>query len=63
MSGDVVNLNKARKARIRAESSAKAVTNRAIFGRSKTERSRAEAAIDKAARNLDGHRLDPASKT
>ena len=63
MSGDVVNLNKARKAKVRAETSAKAVANRVQFGRTKTERTIAEAEATKAARLLDGHKRESSEKT
>lgn len=57
MTGDIVNLRRARKAKARAESANEAATNRARFGRSRLERSQAEAAAASADRHLDGHRL------
>lgn len=55
---DIMNLNKARKARAKIQAQAKAVENRAKFGRTKaekardeTERARIEAQIDGAKRN------------
>lgn len=57
MSGEVVNLNQARKKRKRDEETAVAAANRARFGRTKTEKSLAAAKADLAARRLEGHRL------
>ena len=56
--GDVVNLRRARKARDRAEDERKAAENRVAFGRTKAERKLTEAERDKAARHIDGHKLD-----
>jgi len=55
---DIVNLNRARKARARGEAAKQAEANRAKFGRSKAERD-AEAA-DRARRDalLDGAKRD-----
>ncbi len=60
---EIVNLNRARKARARAAALATAEANRARFGRSKAERD-AEAA-DKARREavLDGAKRDAPSGT
>jgi hypothetical protein len=52
---EVVNLNKARKARTRAAVKAQAVENRAKFGRSKADKAAAEAQTRLADRRLDGH--------
>jgi hypothetical protein len=52
---EVVNLNKARKARARAATKAQSVENRAKFGRSKTDKAAAEAETRLADRRLDGH--------
>jgi hypothetical protein len=57
MSGEVVNLNQARKKRKRAEDEASAAANRARFGRTKAEKSLAAAQADMAARRLEGLRL------
>jgi Domain of unknown function (DUF4169) len=57
MSGEVVNLNQARKKRKREEEAALAAANRARFGRTKQEKSLATAKTDLAARRLEGHRL------
>jgi len=58
MSGEVVNLNQARKKRKRAEEAATAATNRAQFGRTKLEKSVTAAKADLAVRRLEGHRLE-----
>lgn len=52
--GDVVNLNKARKARDKAQAKAGARENRAKFGRTKVEKDVSRALADKADRSLDG---------
>ncbi|MFZ5670166.1 MAG: DUF4169 family protein [Pseudomonadota bacterium] len=57
MSG-VVNLNRARKARARAEARATAAENRAAHGRTKAEKALAEARALKAGRDLDGARRE-----
>ena len=54
----VVNLNKARKAKTRAEKKTQADANAVKFGRTKAEKSLDRAKTDKAARDLDGHRRD-----
>ncbi len=58
MTGDVVNLNKARKAKAKAEADAKAKTNRAKFGLGKPQKTLAETVAAKMRRALDQHRLD-----
>jgi hypothetical protein len=66
MTGEIVNLRKARKARERAEAQTRAAENRVRFGRSKAERRTLAAEEDLAARRLDGHRRDrddPPSET
>ena len=60
MSGDIVSLGKARKAKIKGETSAKSAANRIAFGRTKAERFAAKARSDKAASLLDGHKRTPA---
>lgn len=54
-----INLNKARKARQRAEKEKRAAENRAKFGQSKSARKAAKAETDKIVRLTDGHRLTP----
>ncbi|MFN6956748.1 MAG: DUF4169 family protein [Acetobacteraceae bacterium] len=55
---DIVNLNKARKARAKAEAAREAAANRAKHGRSKAERAREEAEAAKRQAALDGARKD-----
>lgn len=54
---EIINLRRARKQRTRQDAEAKAEQNRISFGRTKAERTLIEAERDKAARELDGHRL------
>jgi len=56
--GEIVNLHNRRKAKTRADKSAKAAENRARFGRSLAEREFVKAAELKHARELDGRRLE-----
>lgn len=56
--GDVVNLNRARKARARAEARTIADANRAKFGRTKTEKVRDRIEKDRAEALLDGAKLE-----
>lgn len=56
--GDVVNLRRARKDRVRKEASAKAADNRIAFGRTKVEKQLTEAERALDARRLEGHRRD-----
>jgi len=51
--GDVVNLNKARKAKRRAEGRADAAANRAKFGRTAVDKAQEKARADKLGRGLD----------
>ena len=55
---EIINLRLARKQKARAEAEKAAEQNRISFGRSKAERSLTEAERDKAARHIDGHRLE-----
>ena len=57
MSGQVVNLNQARKKRKREEAASSAAANRARFGRSKQEKAQEAAQARLADRKLEGHRL------
>ena len=50
---DLVNLNRARKAKIRAAGQAQAEVNRAKFGMTKAERLKLKAEAERAARALD----------
>ena len=56
--GEIVNLRQFRKQKARAEAEKTAEQNRASFGRTKAERELTDAERDKAARHVDGHRLD-----
>jgi hypothetical protein len=56
--GDLVNLNKFRKQRQRAEAARQASENRVRFGRDKPERARTRAEQDRQDRSMDGKRLD-----
>jgi hypothetical protein len=58
--GDLVNLNKFRKQRQRADGARQASENRVRFGRGKPERTRIRAEQDRQGRTLDGKRLDDA---
>ena len=55
---EIVNLNKARKARARADRKARADANAVKFGRTKAEKSLDEAKAKKARSDLDAHRRD-----
>ncbi|MBJ7484299.1 DUF4169 family protein [Brevundimonas sp.] len=52
--GEIVNLNRARKAREKAADKAVAVANRAAHGRTKSQREAADKERDREARLLDG---------
>lgn len=54
----IVNLNKARKARKRADAKTEANANAVKFGRTKAEKNLDRAKSDKAARDLDQHRRE-----
>jgi hypothetical protein len=54
--GEIVNLNKARKARDKAEAKRTAETNRLTFGRTKAERETTRAERERDAARLDGHK-------
>lgn len=56
--GDLVNLNRFRKDRARDEQKAKAAANRAAHGRTQAQKALEKARADKAARELDDHKLD-----
>lgn len=55
---NVINLNKVRKARAKAEAKTRAAENRAAFGRSKDERTGARKEIDRADKDLDGKKRE-----
>jgi hypothetical protein len=56
--GEIVNLNRVRKDRAKTEARATASANRAAHGRSKVERDRVETERARAARLLDGSKLE-----
>lgn len=58
--GQLINLNRARKAREKAQAKDNAVANRAAHGRTRSEKALEKARSEKAARDLDQHRRDPA---
>ncbi len=53
--GEIVNLRRARKARVRDEADKAAAANRVAFGRAKAEREISDKEKALAARRLDGH--------
>ena len=55
---EIVNLRRVKKARARAENSAEADANRARHGVAKPLRELAKARDEKAARDLEKHKLD-----
>lgn len=55
--GEIVNLNKARKARGKAETRRQAEANRVTFGRTKAEREATRKERGRDAARLDGHKL------
>lgn len=57
--GDVINLNKFRKAKARASKATTAEANRRKHGRSASERAQETAGNEKRKRELDGKRLEP----
>ncbi len=58
MTAEIVNLNKVRKARERAEKAKTAQDNRAKFGRAKAEREMAARELDQRTSALDGAQRD-----
>ena len=55
---EIVNLNKARKARAKAQAGREAAENRVRFGRTKADRELDAARDDKARRELEGKRRE-----
>ncbi|MGE5545340.1 MAG: DUF4169 family protein [Solirubrobacterales bacterium] len=55
---EIVNLNRFRKAKAKAEARRTAEANRARFGRTKAEKEAVKAAEERAERQLDGKKLD-----
>ncbi|WP_300303921.1 DUF4169 family protein [Ferrovibrio sp.] len=56
--GDVVNLNKRRKTRERDAAKERAAENRAKFGQPKVLRDQQKKETERAAKDLDGKKLD-----
>ena len=56
--GDIVNLKRFKKRNEREQSAKQADTNRALFGRTKSERARDENAKDRASAHLEQHKLE-----
>ena len=56
---DIINLNRARKAKDRQQREQDAAANRRKFGRTKAERQRDQQEAERRQRLLDGTRLDP----
>ena len=56
---DLINLNRARKARARADKEGAAAANRVKHGRTKAEKLAAKAEAERAARQLDQTRREP----
>lgn len=56
---EIINLNKARKAKARIAAEGRAAQNRVRFGRSKLEKQQARIETETAAKKLDGLKLDP----
>ncbi|MQP65202.1 DUF4169 family protein [Niveispirillum sp. SYP-B3756] len=56
--GEIVNLNRARKAKEKAARESQAAENRVKFGRTKAEKQKSRAEDEAKARLLEGHKLD-----
>ena len=56
---EIVNLNRARKAKARADKDAKAAENRVVFGRTKAEKQKAAAEKRIADKIVDAHKREP----
>lgn len=56
--GEIVNLNRVRKDRAKAEAKTTASANRVAHGQTKAERARVETERERAARLLDGSKLE-----
>lgn len=58
MSDNIVNFNKAKKAKARHRQVIKAAENRAKFGQKKTQKEKTKALAQKLQKKLDGHKID-----
>jgi hypothetical protein len=56
--GEIVNLNKARKARAKVEAEERARDNRVRFGRTRAEKEAARREAERHSNDLDGKKLD-----
>ncbi|HEV7264707.1 MAG TPA: DUF4169 family protein [Falsiroseomonas sp.] len=56
---EIVNLNRVKKARTKAEATAQAAANRVKHGRDKAAKANDRAAAERRARLLDGAKRDP----
>ncbi len=59
MTGEIVNLNRARKARARAEKRRQGDTNAALHGLTRAERTRQATEAERAAARIEAHRRVP----
>lgn len=59
--GEIVNLNRTRKTRAKAEDKALAAVNRVVHGRTKADKSLSALEHHQADKLLDGQKLDPKS--
>jgi len=55
---DIINLNRARKAKAKAEKAKEAQNNRVLHGTPKVQRDLGKARKEKARRDLDAHKKD-----
>ncbi|KIM00387.1 hypothetical protein CCC_01542 [Paramagnetospirillum magnetotacticum MS-1] len=55
---DIINLNKARKARAKADAEETAKNNRVRFGRTRQQKEEARREAEQQSRGLDGKKLD-----
>lgn len=56
--GEIVNLNRARKARDKAQDKARAAANRIAYGRTGVEKESARIERERAERHIDGHKRE-----
>ena len=59
--GEIINLNRARKTRAKAEDKALAAANRLAHGRSKAEKTLSALERQRAEKQLNGQQLEPKS--
>ncbi len=59
--GEIVNLRRARKDRVRAQADHQAQVNRAAFGRTRSEREASDAQRELAERRIEGHKRSGAN--